>query len=359
MMEYLNRLLLKGNEAVVYGALLAGCDAFYGYPITPASEVAHSSAALFPKLNRTFLQAESEISAINMVIGASAAGKRVMTGSSGLGISLKQEAVSYLAAFELPAVIVDIMRGGPGLGNISPEQSDYFQVVKGGGHGAYRCLVFTPESVQEMCDAGYNAFSLCEKYRMPGYILADGVIGQMMESVTLPEPTTYVYDPEWKITNRTNGEANYLTTIYLENDDLERRNNLLQEKYRRVQENEQSAEEFFTEDAELVLVAYGISARIARTAVRRLREQGYKIGMLRPKMVFPFPERALKKIVTGGIAKAFLCIELSPGQMMEDVKLAIDCKLPVHLAYRLGGNIPSVAEISEKAVAIINAKGGC
>lgn len=356
-MEYLNRLLLKGNEAVVYGALLAGCDAFYGYPITPASEVAHSSAALFPKLHRTFLQAESEISAINMVIGASAAGKRVMTGSSGLGISLKQEAVSYLAAFELPAVIVDIMRGGPGLGNISPEQSDYFQVVKGGGHGAYHCLVFTPDSVQEMCDCGYNAFALCEKYRIPGYILADGVIGQMMESVTLPEPTDYVFDPDWKISGKTDGKANYLTTIYLENDDLEQRNNLLQEKYRRIQEQEQSAEEYMTDDAELVFVAYGISARIARTAVTELRKQGYRVGLLRPKMVFPFPERALNRIVAGGKVRNFLCVELSPGQMIEDVKLSIECRIPVHLAYRMGGNIPSVREICEKALALL--KGGC
>ena len=338
-MAYLNRLLLKGNEAVVYGALLAGCDAFYGYPITPASEVAHSSAKLFPMLHRTFLQAESEISAINMVIGASAAGKRVMTGSSGLGISLKQEAVSYLAAFELPAVIVDVMRGGPGLGNISPEQSDYFQVVKGGGHGAY-------------------AFAMCEKYRTPAYILADGVIGQMMESVTLPEPTDYVFDPEWAV-NKYNdkGEANYLTTIYLENDELERRNNLLQEKFRRIQENEQSAEEYMTDDAELVFVAYGISARIARTAVRELRNEGYKVGLLRPKMVFPFPERALNKLVNAGTVKNFLCVELSPGQMIEDVKLSIECRRPVHLAYRMGGNIPSVREICEKAVAIL--KGAC
>lgn len=356
-MDYLNRLLLKGNEAVVYGALLAGCDAFYGYPITPASEVAHSSAELFPKLQRIFLQAESEISAINMVIGASAAGKRVMTGSSGLGISLKQEAVSYLAAFELPAVIVDITRGGPGLGNISPEQSDYFQIVKGGGHGAYRCLVFTPDSVQEMCDCGYNAFSMCEKYRMPAYILADGVIGQMMESVTLPEPTDYIFDPDWKITNETDGKANYLTTIYLENDDLEYRNNLLQQKYRLIQEQEQSAEEYMTDDAELVFVAYGISARIARTAVHELRKQGCKVGLLRPKMVFPFPERALNRIVRDGNVKTFLCVELSPGQMIEDVKLSIECKVPVRLAYRMGGNIPSVREICEKAVEIL--KGAC
>ena len=196
-MEYNRRLLLKGNEAAVYGALLAGCDCFFGYPITPASEIAHTAALLFPKLNRTFIQAESEIGAINMVIGAAAAGRRAMTGSSGLGISLKQEGVSYLAAYEMPCLILDITRGGPGLGNIGPEQADYFQLVKGGGHGSYHCLVFTPNSVQEMCDMAFGAFAMAEKYRMPAYVMADGVIGQMMESVELPEPvvmTNGVFD---------------------------------------------------------------------------------------------------------------------------------------------------------------------
>ena len=198
-MKYNHRLLLKGNEAAVYGALFAGCNCYFGYPITPASEVAQTAALLFPKLNRTFVQAESEIGAINMVIGGSAAGYRVMTASSGLGISLKQEGVSYLAGYEMPAVIVDVTRGGPGLGNIGPEQADYFQLVKGGGHGSYHCLVFTPNSVQEMCDMTMEAFFMSEKYRMPAYVMADGVIGQMMESVVLPEPIEYCYDPDWKM----------------------------------------------------------------------------------------------------------------------------------------------------------------
>ncbi len=347
-MEYTNRMLLKGNEAVVYGALLAGCDAYFGYPITPASEVAQTAALLFPKLNRVFIQAESEIGAINMVIGASAAGKRTITASSGLGISLKQEGMSYLAAYELPCVVVDVMRSGPGLGNISPEQSDYMQVVKGGGHGAYRCLVFAPDSVQEMCDCGYKAFDLCEKYRIPAYILTDGVIGQMMESVTLPEPTTYQYNPEWSIEKRTNGEPNFHTTLFLENDEMEQRSLRLQEKQRRIEENEQDAEEYRTEDAELVYVAYGISARIARTAVDAMRAEGAKVGLLRPKMLFPFPTNYLRKMVAAGKTKSFLCVELSPGQMIEDVKLSIDCKLPVRLCFRLGGNLPTVAKLCEE-----------
>ena len=350
--------LVKGNTAVVIGALYAGADCYFGYPITPASEVLQEASKYFPMVGRKFLQAESEEASINMCYGAASAGHRVFTASSGPGISLMSEGISYCAGAQLPVVIVDVMRAGPGLGNIGPEQGDYNQVVKGGGHGAYRCLVFTPDSVQEMCDCGYNAFAMCEKYRTPAYILADGVIGQMMESVTLPEPTDYVFDPEWAV-NKYNdkGEANYLTTIYLENDELERRNNFLQEKFRRIQENEQSAEEYMTDDAELVFVAYGISARIARTAVRELRNEGYKVGLLRPKMVFPFPERALNKLVNAGTVKNFLCVELSPGQMIEDVKLSIECRRPVHLAYRMGGNIPSVREICEKAVAIL--KGAC
>lgn len=358
-MNYLNKLLLKGNEAVVYGALLAGCDCFYGYPITPASEIAHSAAELFPKLKRIFLQAESEIAAINMVTGAAAAGKRTMTASSGLGISLKQEAMSYLAAFELPAVIVDITRGGPGLGNIGPEQSDYFQLVKGGGHGGYKCLVFTPDSAQEMCDMGFEAFRMAEKYRMPAYIMADGVIGQMMESVTLPEPATDTFDPPWTITKEVNGVANFCSTIFLEHDELEQRNTELHKKFKHVAETEQRAEEYLTEDAELIIVAYGISARVSRNAVNQLRKEGLKVGMIRPLMVFPFPSNALNKAVKSGKTKAFVSVELSAGQMIEDVRLSTNCALPVHLCSRMGGNIPSVTEICNRCTEILaSAKGG-
>ena len=348
-MQYNQRLLLKGNEAAVYGALLAGCDCFFGYPITPASEVAHTAARLFPKLKRTFIQAESEIGAINMVIGAVASGRRAMTGSSGLGISLKQEGVSYLAAYEMPAVIIDVTRGGPGLGNIGPEQADYFQLVKGGGHGSYHCLVFTPNSVQEMCDFTVKAFDLAEKYRMPAYVMADGVIGQMMESVQLPDPRPYTYDPEWKMGRIVDGKANYITSIYMEYDDLEALNRRLQAKYREIERVEQCAEEFMTEDAELVIAAYGICSRIAKGAVSELRARGIKAGLIRPQMVFPFPTNSFEKLLANGKAKVVMSLEMSAGQMIEDVKLALNCKLPVELFNRMGGNVPSCAEVCEAA----------
>ena len=346
-MQYNQRLLLKGNEAAVYGALLAGCDCFFGYPITPASEVAHTAALLFPRLKRPFIQAESEIGAINMVIGAAASGRRAMTGSSGLGISLKQEGVSYLAAYEMPAVIIDVTRGGPGLGNIGPEQADYFQLVKGGGHGSYHCLVFTPNSVQEMCDFTVLAFEMAEKYRMPAYVMADGVIGQMMESVQLPDPKPYDYDPDWKMGKIVDGKANYITSIYMEYDDLEALNHKLQNKYREIERTEQRAEEFMVDDAELVIVAYGICSRIAQGAVSELRAQGLKVGLIRPQMVYPFPTDNFKKVVENGNAKVVVSLEMSAGQMIEDVKLALECKLPVELCNRMGGNVPSCAEVCE------------
>ena len=352
MSEYNKRMLLKGNEAAVYGALLAGCDCYFGYPITPASEIAHTAANLFPKLNRTFIQAESEIGAINMVIGAAAAGKRTMTASSGLGISLKQEGISYLAAYEMPALIVDVTRGGPGLGNIGPEQADYFQLVKGGGHGSYHCFVLTPNSVQEMCDMAFDSFRLAEKYRMPVYVMADGVIGQMMESLELPEPVNYTYDPEWRMGRIVNGEANIITSIYMEHNDLEKLNHKLQAKYRAIEKDEQSCEEFFTDDAEIVLVAYGISSRVARGAVEMLRKQGVKAGLVRPKRVYPFPTDALARLAGESRVKAFVAVEMSAGQMIEDVRLAIECRKPVFLCNRMGGNIPSVGEVAEAVLAI-------
>ncbi len=352
-MKYNHRLLLKGNEAAVYGALFAGCSCYFGYPITPASEVAQTAALLFPKLNRTFVQAESEIGAINMVIGGVAAGYRVMTASSGLGISLKQEGMSYLAGYEMPAVIVDVTRGGPGLGNIGPEQSDYFQLVKGGGHGSYHCLVFTPNSVQEMCDMTMEAFFMAEKYRMPAYVMADGVIGQMMESVVLPEPVEYNYDPDWKMGKIVNGEANYITSIYMEHDDLEAQNIKLQKKYREIEACEQRSESYLVEDAELVIVAYGICSRIARGAIDELRAEGFKVGMIRPQMVYPFPKDALQDVVKAGKAKAMMSLEMSAGQMIEDIKLSIECKLPVTLCNRMGGNVPSCDEVIAAAKKIM------
>mgnify|MGYP001223375599 CR=1 FL=1 len=342
-MEYTNRLLLKGNEAAVYGALLAGCDCFYGYPITPASEIAHTAADLFPRLGRTFLQAESEIAAINMVLGASAAGRRVMTASSGLGISLKQEAVSYMAGLELPCVIVDIMRGGPGLGNIGPEQSDYNQVVKGGGHGSYRCIVLAPNSVQEMCDLTIKAFDLADKYLTPVYVCTDGVIGQMLESLTLPEPMEQRPSPPWALDGRVNPRDNMLTSIYLKHDDLEEVNIKLQKKYSEIEDVEQQAELFMTDDAELIITGYGIVSRIVQNAVKELRQEGYKVGMIRPVTLFPFPRDAYRNAVEK--VDSFLCVEMSCGQMIDDVKLTIECAKPVHFLNRMGGNIPSVDEV--------------
>ena len=352
MSEYNHRMLLKGNEAAVYGALLAGCDCYFGYPITPASEIAQAAALLFPRLHRTFIQAESEIGAINMVIGASASGRRAMTASSGLGISLKQEGVSYLAAYELPALIVDVTRGGPGLGNIGPEQADYFQLVKGGGHGSYHCLVLTPNSVQEMCDMTREAFALAEKYRMPAYVMADGVIGQMMESVVLPEPQIYDYDPEWRMGRVVDGTANIITSIYMEHNDLEALNRKLQAKYRTIERDEQSCEEFRTDDAEIVLVAYGISSRVARGAVEMLRREGVKAGLVRPRKVYPFPTDALARLAHESRVKAFVAVEMSAGQMIEDLRLATECRKPVFLCNRMGGNVPSCREVADTVLDI-------
>lgn len=347
-MEYTNKMLLKGNEAVIYGALLAGCDSYFGYPITPASEIAHTAALLFPRLGRTFLQAESEIGAINMVLGAAATGRRTMTASSGLGISLKQEGVSYIAGSNLPAVIVDIMRAGPGLGNIGPEQGDYNQVVKGGGHGNYRCVVLAPASVQEMCDFTILAFDLADKYRIPVYVVADGVIGQMMESLTLPEPADLQHEiPDWALEPGKH-RNNLIASIYLKHDRLEEENVALQNKYQLISENEQRAEEYFMEDAEFVFVAYGICARLARTAVETLRKDGIKAGLIRPITLFPFPKDALNKAAEK--AKMFLSVELSNGQMIDDIKLTINCSVPVELINRMGGNIPTIDEIIERSL---------
>ena len=352
-MEYTNRILLKGNEAVVYGALLAGCECFFGYPITPASEIAHTAARCFPKLGRTFLQAECELAAINMVMGASANGRRAMTASSGLGISLKQEGISYLSGCELPALVVDIMRGGPGLGNIGPEQADYNQVVKGGGHGSYHCIVLAPASAQEMCDFPKLAFELAEKYRMVVYLLTDGVIGQTMETVTLPEPLpARVEMPDWALDNA-RPHTNMITSIYLEHDDLEAMNQKLQAKYAEIRKAEQRSESYKTEDAEVVLVAYGISGRLCRSAVDELREKGVKAGLLRPVTLWPFPVDALRALKH---VKRFISVEMSDGQMIDDIKLAIECSRPVSLINRMGGNITTIDEIVARTIDAIGAK---
>ncbi len=345
-----HRLLLKGNEAAVHGAILAGCECFFGYPITPASEIAHAASELFPKLGRVFLQAESELAAINMVFGAAASGKRAMTASSGLGISLKQEGVSYIATCELPAVIVDIMRAGPGLGNIGPEQSDYNQVVKGGGHGSYKCIVLAPNSAQEMCDLTILAFDLADTYRIPVYVLTDGVIGQMMESVTLSEPKPRKSIPEWALAGTRETRRNVITSIYLAYDDQEKVNLRLQEKYAEIARNEQRFEAHMIDDADLVLVGYGIISRLLISAADILRRKGIKAGVLRPITLFPFPKDVLRSLAKENTS--FLCVEMSNGQMVDDIRLSIECSRPVHLYTRMGGNVPSVEEIVNESVKV-------
>lgn len=339
--------LVKGNTAVIIGALYAGCDSFFGYPITPASEILHEAAKKFPAVGRRMVQAESEEAAINMVYGAATTGRRAMTASSGPGISLKSEGLSYLSGAELPAVVVDIMRAGPGLGNIGPEQGDYNQVVKGGGHGNYRTIVLAPASVQEMCDMTMRAFELSQKWRMVAFVLADGVLGQMIEPLRFPEhsaaPET---DASWAVDGTAATRPNVVTSIFLDFNQQEEFNNRLQEKYAAVEAAEQDSESYRMEDAEIALVAYGISARIAQGAVDAARAEGRRVGLFRPKTLYPFPKDALNAFVARG-GKQLICVEMSNGQMRDDVKLAVECRCPVHLVNRLGGNLVTTEGILE------------
>jgi len=350
----MTKQFLKGNEAVVKGAILAGCRAYYGYPITPASEIAHTAAMYLPLVGGTFVQAESEIAAINMVYGSASAGERVMTASSGPGISLKQEGVSYCAGSELPCVIVDIVRGGPGLGNIAPEQGDYNQVVKGGGHGNYKCIVLAPNSVQEMCDFGILAFDLADKYRNPVYILTDGFVGQMMEPVELPEPINKITEKTWAVKGTAETVDNLITSIELDPDDLERHNQKLQRKYAIIEEQEQRAEEYHADDAEIILIGYGIVSRIIHSVVDELREEGVKAGMVRPITLFPFPKKSLRTFIQ--TVRFCFTVELSNGQLVDDVRLAVEGRVPVHLYCRMGGNVPSTKEIHDQVMKLMRAE---
>ncbi|MFZ0442915.1 MAG: 3-methyl-2-oxobutanoate dehydrogenase subunit VorB [Methanobacterium sp.] len=347
--------LIKGNTAVIIGAMYAGCDCYFGYPITPATEILHEASKYFPMTGRKFVQAESEEAAINMVYGASAAGHRVMTASSGPGISLKQEGMSFLAGAELPCVLVDIMRAGPGLGNIGPEQADYTQLVKGGGHGNYKNIVLAPNSVQEMCDLTIKAFELAENYRNPVVVLADGVLGQMVEPLQFPEEAIKpTIDTSWAVCGNSETKNNLVTSIFLDFDQLEDFNYKLQNKYLEIKEKEVEFEEYQMEDAEIILVSYGISSRIARSAVEIARDNGIKVGLFRPKTLFPFPVKALKKIADERECK-FISVEMSNGQMLEDIVLAIGCTRPVELVNRMGGNLVDVELVTRK---IIEVAGG-
>lgn len=335
--------LMKGNEAVLRGAILAGCRAFYSYPITPASEIGETAALLLPQVGGTFLQSESETAAVNMLYGAAATGIRCMTASSGPGISLMQEGISYLAGAELPCVIADITRGGPGLGNIAAEQSDYFQVVKGGGHGCYRTLVLAPDSVQEMCDLSMLAFDLADKYRNPVFVLADGFIGQMMEPVEFPERAIFPAPPAWAVRGTAESRKNFITSIFLEPDALERHVMKLHSKYQQAELEETRYEAVQTGDADVVLVGYGISARILKSVVQLGRAQGLRLGLLRPITLYPFPTEAIRSLAS--TASAFLTVELSTGQMIEDVRLAVEGRRPVEFYGRTGGNVPSAEDV--------------
>ena len=343
------RQLCKGNVAVVKGAILAGCRAYYGYPITPASEIAEAAALYLPQVGGTFLQAESEVAAINMVYGGAAAGVRVMTASSGPGLSLMQEGISYIAGSELPCVIVDVVRGGPGLGNIAPEQSDYFALVKGGGHGNYRNFVLAPASVQEMAELTMLAFELADKYRNPAIVMADGFIGQMMEPLDLEYREVAQPEKLWAVKGTPETRNNLISSIYLEPDELEEHQRRLEAKYIRAQKEEQRSEEYQAEDAEVLVVGYGIVSRVLRSAVEEARKEGLRAGLFRPITLWPFPARALARAAAR--VQKVIVVELSNGQMVEDVRLSLNGKVPVEFYGRVGGNVPSVEEVHAELVA--------
>ncbi len=341
------KVLMKGNEAIAEAAIRAGCKHYFGYPITPQTEIAAYMAKKMPKIGGTFLQAESEISAINMVYGVSSSGKRVMTSSSSPGVSLKQEGISYIAGADLPALIVNVQRGGPGLGGIQPSQSDYFQATKGGGHGDYHLIVLTPASVQEMADMTILAFDLADKYRMPAMLLADGTMGQMMEPVELPEADEIkTVEKPWAVTGTgMKREHNIVNSLYLVPDELEKTNFERYERYKEIEENEVRYESFMMDDADYCVVAFGIAARVSKNAVVAARKEGIKVGMIRPITVWPFPKKPLAEAADK--VKGFLSVELSMGQMIEDIKLATSCKKPVELCNRVGGMIPSPEQVLE------------
>ena len=340
------RQLCKGNVAVMKGAILAGCRAYYGYPITPASEIAEAAALYLPQIGGTFVQAESEVAAINMVYGAAAAGARVMTASSGPGLSLMQEGLSYLAGADLPCVVVDVMRGGPGLGNIAPEQGDYFATVKGGGHGNYRNIVLAPASVQEMADLTMLAFDLADKYRNPAIVLADGFVGQMMEPLELENAEVTAIEKPWAVRGTQETRSNLVTSIYLEPDELEEHEREMEAKYIRAQKNEPRHELYQTQDAEILVVGFGIVSRVVRSMVDRARADGLPVGLFRPITLWPFPSAALAKAAAH--VSNVLVVELSNGQMLEDVRLALHGRKRIAFYGRVGGNVPSIEELRSK-----------
>ena len=341
------KVLMKGNEALAESALRAGCRFFFGYPITPQTELAAYMSKRMPKEGGTFLQAESEIAAVNMMYGASAAGARVMTSSSSPGISLKGEGISYMAGADLPGVIINIQRGGPGLGGIQPSQADYWQATRATGHGDFHIVVYAPSTVQEMADYAYSAFDVADTYRTPVMILADGMLGQMMEPVVLPEPKAGAVEKPWATNGHRNERPrNIVNSLFLAADDLEQRNRERFERYEAIKREEQRAETYLTEDAEVVVVAFGASARIARSAVASAREAGIKAGLIRPITLWPFPDNTIEATIPQ--AKAYLSVEMNMGQMVDDVRLAVAGRRPVEFFGRTGGIIPTPSEVLAK-----------
>ncbi len=337
--------LIKGNYAVVKAAILAGAETYFGYPITPASEIAEGSSYFFPKAGRTFLQAESEIASINMLYGSGGAGARTLTASSSPGISLMMEGISYSVGSEVPCLIVNVMRGGPGLGNIAPEQSDYNQAVKGGGHGSYHLIVLAPNSAQEMCDFTIKGFGLADKYRTPVILLTDAFIGQMMEPVEFPESMTKKDLPEkkWATLATPETKMNLINSIHLEPSEMEAHVRHLEKKMNVAKEKEVMIEEYMTDDAEILLVGYGIISRILKNVVESIRSKGIKAGLLRPQTLWPFPEVRLAELAEK--TKKILVVEMSNGQMLDDVKLATGCMKEIYFYNRMGGIVPTAAEI--------------
>ncbi len=347
------KLLMKGNEVIAEAAMRAGCKHYFGYPITPQTEIAHYMAKKMPEIEGTFVQAESEVAAINMVYGAAAAGARVLTSSSSPGISLKQEGLSYIAGAELPCVVVNIVRCGPGLGGILPAQCDYFQAVKGGGHGDYKMVVLAPSSVQELYELTVDAFNISDKYRICTMIMGDGMLGQMMEAVEFKDKEeVYQADKGWALTGtKMKRESNDVTSIYINPEVLENHNLKLQAKYRQIEQNEVRVETYNCENADIIVTAYGTIARIIKNVIKSAEKEGIKVGLIRPISLWPFPTEAFEKYAE--TPKAFLSVELSAGQMVEDVRLAVNGKRPVHFYGRMGGMVPSQKEILNKIKEIL------
>ncbi len=349
-------ILMKGNEALAEAAIRAGCRHYFGYPITPQNEVSEYMARRLPEVGGVFVQAESEVSSINMVYGAAGAGSRVMTSSSSPGISLMQEGISYIAGSELPCVIINMSRGGPGLGGIQPSQSDYFQSTKGGGHGDYRLVVYGPATIQEACNLMFKAFETADKYRNPVMIVGDGMIGQMMEPVVFPEEVDIASLPEkpWSTVGAKGRKPNLISSILLDPEELDAHNWRLEEKYQKIRETEAMYEILYGDDSEWFFVAYGTVARICRAVIEDARKEGVKVGLIRPITLWPFPNKAFAQIIDR--ARGFLCVEMSTGQMVEDVSLAVGGRVPVFFYGRTGGAVPHPRSVKKRLKDMISGK---